>query len=103
METYDRYRKFKSEGKFKMVPGITIDKKNTDYYELYNESNRLDLLSYKYYGNPNYDWLILLANPECGSMEYNIPLNTELRRPYPLDKTIQEYEHKINKYFEYYN
>jgi hypothetical protein len=102
METYDRYSKFRSEGKIRIVPNIVLSKKNSDYYEKYNPSNRLDLLSYKYYGDANYDWLIMTANPEYGSMEFNIPLNAEIRIPYPLENTIQEYEYKINKFFEYY-
>lgn len=102
METYDRYAKVRGEGKIGILPIITLNKKNSDYYDIYNQSNRLDLLSNKYYKNPNYDWLILLANPEYGSMEFNIPINAEIRIPYPLESTLQEYEYKIEKYFEYY-
>lgn len=103
METYDRYKKVRSEGSFKIMPFIKLSKKSSDYYENYNPNlNRLDLLSSKYYGNPNYDWLIMLANPEYGSMEFNIPLNAEIRIPYPLETTLIEYESRIKKYFEYY-
>jgi hypothetical protein len=92
----------RDNGNIRMVPGITISKKNSDYFEIYNTSNRLDLLSSKYYNNPNYEWLILLANPEYGSLEYNIPFNSEIRIPYPLNETLKEYEYKIHKYFEHY-
>ena len=102
METYDRYKKVRSEGKVGILPTITLSKKNSDYYEFYNSNNRLDLLSYKYYGNPNYDWLILMANPEYGSMEFNIPLNAEIRIPYPLESTLIEYDSKIVNYIEQY-
>ena len=72
-------------------------------YEIYRHGHtRLDILSYNYYGNPNYDWLILMANPEYGSMEYEIPNNTEIRIPYPLDATLNEYSIKVNNYINLY-
>lgn len=103
METYDRYRLFRREGTIGIVPAVVLSKKSTDYYEKYVQGfTRLDILSNTYYGNPNYDWLIMMANPEYGSMEFNIPNNAVIRIPYPLDITIQEYETKIKKYFEMY-
>lgn len=101
MDTYDRYKLVRGEGKVGILPSITLSVKRTDYYEVYNQYTRLDLLSNKYYKNPNYDWLILIANPEYGSMEYDIPYNSEIRIPYPLNTTLQEYEYNIKKYFEY--
>jgi hypothetical protein len=100
METYDRYKLLRRNGIISFLPTFILSKKNSDFYEVYNETNRLDKISYKYYGNPNYDWLILMANPEYGSMEYNIPLNSEIRIPYPLDTTIREYEQRIKEYFK---
>ena len=58
----------------------------------------LCLISYDYYGDPNYDWLIMMANPEFGSLEYEIPDNTQLRIPYPLDVTMEDYYNQINNY-----
>jgi hypothetical protein len=43
-----------------------------------------------------------MANPEYGSMEFNIPNNAQIRIPYPLDMTIQEYEARIKKHFDLY-
>lgn len=103
METYDRYSQFRGEGTIKMVPFIKIPEKITDYFETYIAGQtRLDLLSNKYYQNPNYDWLIMMANPEYGSMEFAIPNNVELRIPYPLDITLRDYNNAIRKYNELY-
>lgn len=103
METYDRYRLFRNEGKIGIVPTVQLSKKSTDYYEIYKQGvTRLDIISHTYYGNPNYDWLIMMANPEYGSMEFNIPNNAQIRIPYPLDMTIQEYEARIKKHFDLY-
>ena len=86
-----------------LVPFIKIPNKNTDYYEYYElGKTRLDLLSYKYYNDPNYDWLIMQANPEYGSLEFNIPNKSLLRIPFPLESTISQYYADIEKYKELY-
>ena len=75
--------------------------KDSDFFELYKKNEtRLDLLSYKYYNDPNYGWLIMQANPEYGSMEFEIPDGAELRIPYPLNVSIDSYELSIRKYYE---
>ena len=99
--TYDRYGFFREEGQIRMVPFVAIPKKSTDYFEKYIlGQTRLDILSHKYYGNPNYDWLIMHANPELGSMEFEIPDNSDIRIPYPLDITLQEYNATLKEYNE---
>ena len=40
------------------------------------------------------------ANPEYGSMEFEIPDGAELRIPYPLNVSIDSYELSIRKYYE---
>lgn len=65
--TYDRYSKFRRDGNILHVPFIEIPARSTDYYTYYKAGQtRLDLLSYQYYSDPNYDWLIMQANPEYG-------------------------------------
>lgn len=97
--SYDRYARFRDNGSIGIPPMVPIPKKDTDYYEIwYRGNSRLDLLSYEYYGDTDYEWLILMANPEVSGMEFEIPDGTELRIPYPLDVTINDYE----KYLEYY-
>ena len=99
MAVYDRYSEFRVDGKIEIVPSITLKKNSTDYFETYhNGQSRLDLISYKYYGDPSYDWLIMMANPEYGSMEFEIPDNTILRIPFPLNIAIEDYKNKIKRY-----
>ncbi len=100
---YDRYLKFRANGEVSMVPFIEIPVRDTDYYESYYVGKpRLDLLSYNYYGNTDYGWLILQANPQYGANEFNIPDKATLRIPYPLNTAIEGYKNEINKYKELY-
>lgn len=99
MEYYDRYTKFRSDGNVRIVPNIRIPNNGSDLYLLYDKTTmRLDTLSYKYYGDPNYGWLILQANPHLPSMEYIIPDGVVVRIPYPLPNAISRYEQAINDY-----
>lgn len=101
--SYSRYKNFVKNGTVKLVPFISIPKRSSDYYIYYKVGeHRLDLLSYEYYGDPNYDWLIMQANPEYGSMEFKIPNNALLRVPFPLDVVISQYNDDIQKYNELY-
>ena len=84
-----------------MVPFGEIPKSSTDIYEVYRKGKmRLDQLSSQYYDSPDYAWLIMQANPEYGSMEFEIPDGAELRIPYPLNVSIDSYELSIRKYYE---
>jgi hypothetical protein len=51
-----------------------------------------------YYNNPYSGWLILLANPEFGGLEFNIPDMTTLRIPFPYDSAISRYITEIENY-----
>lgn len=44
-----------------------------------SEENRLDLVSYSYYGTPNYWWVIAIANYIIDP--FNVPVGTNLRIP----------------------
>ena len=97
--SYNRYAKLMRDGKICKMPPITLNKNATDAFETYSKDNSsLGNISYKHYDDPNYDWLILLANKEIADLEYQIPDNTLLRIPYPLDVAIQDYESKIDQY-----
>lgn len=100
MPSYDRYSKFRNDGKIEIVPFAKIRKRETDFYELYRKNRtRLDVLSYQYYKNSDYGWLILQANPEVGSMDYEIEDKTVLRIPYPLSDAIKDYEEGVDEYY----
>lgn len=99
MTYYDRYSCFRKNGKIEIVPFVRIDNSNSDIYILYDKSKmRMDMLSYKYYGDPDYGWLIMQANPHAGSMEYSIEDGTVIRIPYPLGSAKQRYERSISQY-----
>lgn len=100
---FDRYKKFRTNGAVKLVPFIEIPVKGTDIYTYYEAGRtRMDLLSYQYYNDANYGWLIMQANPQYGSLEFKIPDGAELRIPYPLNTTITQYNSDIDKYIELY-
>lgn len=103
MKTLSRYKNFINDGKCEFVPFIPIIKQKTDYYVTYNpDEMRMDMLSYQYYNNPNYGWVILQANPELGSLEFFIPKGSLLRIPFPIDVALEEYKNEIKKYKEMY-
>ena len=100
---YDRYKNFREGDTIKIVPFIQIQKRSTDRYVIYNRSeSRLDLISYEFYGDPSYGWLILQANPEVGSLEFLIPNNTRLRIPYPLNEVLIGYDNTVDEYYRFY-
>lgn len=100
MEYYDRYSSFRSGGYVaKPLPFLKIKERSTDIYLTFDKDKmRMDTLSYKYYGDPNYAWLILNANPTLPPYEYLIDDATVMRIPYPLDSAIERYEDSIKTY-----
>ena len=100
-EYYDRYKSFKLDGELLKVPFTKIDFESSDLYITFDKSRmRLDSLSYKYYGDANYAWLLMLANPQYGSMEFEIPNKVLFRIPYPLQTAIARYEQEVKKVLE---
>lgn len=98
---YDRYSRFRNNGNFRIVPLIDIPIYDTDIYVTFDKTTmRMDNLSYKYYSSSDYGWLIMLANPHLGSLEYAIENGVQLRIPYPLDTALSRYETNVNKYIE---
>lgn len=96
---FDRYSQVRNGNEIGLVPFVEIPVKNTDRYETYRKGlTRLDQLSYQYYDSPDYAWLIMQANPQYGSMEFAIPDGSELRIPYPLNSTLDDYQKGIETY-----
>lgn len=96
---FDRYSQFRDGNTIDMVPFAEVPVKSTDRYEIYRKGKtRLDLLSYQYYESPDYAWLIMQANPEYGSMEFAIPDGSEIRIPYPLSTSIDDYQKEVENY-----
>lgn len=101
--SYSRYKRFERNGRYTKIPFIEIPKRDTDVYVYYDRNSmRMDLLSYQYYDDPNYGWLILQSNPKLGPYEFSIEDKAQIRIPYPLDAAIQSYEEGINTYDRLY-
>ena len=89
---YDRYAKYRQNGEIKPLPGIIIPQASSDKYAIYKKGQtRLDKLSNTYYNNAYSGWLIMLANPEYGGLEFNIPDMVSLRIPFPFDSAVGRY------------
>lgn len=98
---YDRYKRFRNNGNCRVVPFIEIPVYDTDLYITFDKASmRLDNLSYKYYSNPDFAWMIMLANPSLGSLEYEIENGARMRIPYPLDTALSRYEANVDKYLK---
>lgn len=89
---FDRYSNFRENANIKPIPGIKIPQGNSDKTFIYKKGqSRLDIISDEYYNNPYSGWLIMLANPQYGGLEFNIPDMSSLRIPFPFDDAIQRY------------
>ena len=96
---FDRYNQFRTNGSVKSIPGLTIPSNGSDLVAIYQQGkSRLDKLSNLYYGNPYSGWLILLANPEFGGLEFNIPNDSKIRIPFPYESAIQRYITQVNNF-----
>ena len=95
---YNRYESLRnSDGTTDMMPFVKIPELTTDKYESWNSYNmRFDKLAQKYYNNPFFDFLIVYANPQYLS-EFDIPDDTLIRIPFPLEAAIAAYEDEIKK------
>lgn len=100
---FDRYKEFRTNGEIKVLPFIRLQEKSSDLRVLYKQGrDRLDILSQRYYGNPFHGWLILLANPQFGGLEFDIPDNEVINIPYPFRDSIQEYTDKVQRHINLY-
>lgn len=96
---FDRYKNFKTNGSMLPIPGLKIPTRPTDKNVVYKVGEtRLDILSQKYYNNPYHGWLILLANPQYGGLEFNIKNLEILRIPYPFESALERYANSVENY-----
>lgn len=97
---YNRYSQFTTDSQVSSrVPFIEIPKAMSDLFIVFDKKTmRLDMLSYKYYGDSQYGWLILQANPTYGGFEFSIPDGVTFRIPYPIDSALARYESGVNKW-----
>jgi hypothetical protein len=92
----NRYRQLiTTQRTMQTMPGIIISDRDTDKFIVYNSDKmRLDTIAADVYGDDLYNWLVLLANPEY-PLEFDIPNNTVIRVPFPLNDAVTEYEQKV--------
>lgn len=100
---FDRYKKFREDGQIKPIPGLKIPLLNTDKTVVYTlGETRLDILSQTYYNDPYHGFLIMLANPQYGGLEFNIKNNDIIRIPFPFNSAIERYLSSIETYKKLY-
>lgn len=99
----DRYESFKSDDDYKPVPNIKIPEKGTDKIIVYKLGRtRFDVLSSEYYNTPYCGWLIMLANPQYGGLEFEIPNNSTIRIPFPFVSSMSDYLSGVDKHINLY-
>lgn len=102
-EYFDRYEEFRTNGSVKPIPGIQIPVLSTDKQVVYKVGEtRLDKLSQKYYNNPYHGFLIMLANPQYGGLEFDIKDRDVIRVPFPFDNAIERYINAVEEYKNLY-
>jgi hypothetical protein len=100
---FDRYNSFRVNSEIKPLPGINIPSIGSDKTMIYKLGlTRLDKLSQMYYNNPYSGWLIMIANPEYGGLEFNIPDMASLRVPYPYDSAVSRYITQVTNHKKLY-
>ncbi len=100
---YDRYKDFRENGKMTSLPFIKMRAKDSDKRVVTDSRTRFDKLSQQYYGNPYHGWLILQLNPQFGGLEFDIPENTIIIIPFPLEKSLERYQEQVDRYKRLYS
>jgi len=103
MSSFNRYSQVTAEGSVGFPPVTRYIPMPSDKEELWKLNlSRMDLISFKYYGNPNYDWLILWANYLLPKLEFEIPDHTYITIPFPLESALEQYKQGIESYKQLY-
>ena len=100
---FNRYQYFLEDGEYNVIPGIEIPLKKSDKFIQFKKGkDRFDKMSQEYYNTPLFGWLIMLANPQLGSIEFEIADNSTVRIPFPLTNSLQDYKRGVELYKLYY-
>lgn len=103
MDYYNRYELFKDNENIIIPPNLTIPTKGTDEFEVYKQGQTtISQISNKYYKSPFFSFLIFMANEHIPSNEPDIPDNSLLRIPYPLNESIKSYKEAVLEYNRIY-
>lgn len=95
MNILNRYKdngtkKYSKRTLFRSILYPMIPNRISDIYILPNETDRLDLLAYKYYGDVRYWWIIAQAN-HLGKGSLSVKPGVRLRIPKDLQSIIEDY------------
>jgi len=102
-EYFDRYAEFKVNGGVTPLPGIPIPDNGEDKRTIYKVGEtRLDKLSQKYYNTPYCGFLIMLANPSYGGLEFDIKDRDVIRVPFPFNSAVERYLAGVKRHKELY-
>lgn len=86
----DFYKLLKNNDSLQDMPPIKIKSRKTDKFITYNKNvMRLDFISGEIYSDETLWRIIMWANPEY-SLEFDIPNNSIIRIPYPLNEVVSE-------------
>lgn len=103
MQFYNRYQTFLVEGQQTTVPFVVLPKRSSDQSYIYKKNrSRLDKISFEKYGTPTFGWLIMMANPKYGGLEWNIKDGDPITVPFPLVQALQDYKSALDTHFFYY-
>lgn len=100
---YDFYTPFKENEIITQVPFIQLRVKNSDKTYVWNkETDKMDVISQKFYGHPYGGKLILMINTTFGGSEDDIPDGATILIPFPYKDSLQEYINGVNRYKNLY-
>ena len=92
---YNFYSLLRNNDSLRDMPALKIEKRTTDKSVTYNKQlNRLDNIAGNIYNDETLWRLILWANEQY-FMEFDIPNNTVIRVPWPLQDVLTEVQTKI--------
>jgi hypothetical protein len=98
---YDFYKYLQqpnSPRTLKDMPPISIKKRNTDKFILYDRGKaRLDYIAGQVYNDETLWRVIMWANPEY-FVEFDIPPGTSIRVPYPINDVLSEITQQLVNY-----
>ena len=101
--SYNRYHQLTNEGTVGFPPTLKYQSSSSDKEYLWKSNlSRMDLVSHQFYSDPNFDWLILWANPILPKLEFEIPDHTFLTIPFPLEDALNQYKQGIERYKQLY-
>lgn len=75
---------------YKSVTYPIIHPQTTDLQVISNESDSLDTLAYKYYGDPTLYWIIARAN-NLGKGRMSVPAGLTLRIPVDVNGIVNQF------------